>query len=172
MSLRKVSLLLAGGLFFGSPAYPISRVGTCGVGDTVEGFSVDAAPAQFRDISEISNSGVQLSDLTPEIGIASAGYFQRILVYPMHEEYPELVGLDRTDFINYLKSANAAWTEESVTDPCIEIMTITNGNLRSTVASWGQGKGIAIQSQTQYDSEAALQQFLSAIQLDQGACGW
>lgn len=170
-----VLLLAAPGVF------AASRVGTCGVSDPLEGFVVHQVPMGFREISAISESGVQLmgmgtGTMNSAGGMLPAGFggvIEKIRIYPMRFEYPELFGLPtRQLFRTFLIAKGARWSEESIGDKRMIVMTSVNGDLRTTLAAWGGGRGIVIQSHKTDRIDGVVNEFINSIELGRGIRGW
>ncbi|MGE0528508.1 MAG: hypothetical protein AB7G93_17310 [Bdellovibrionales bacterium] len=159
----------------GSRAHAISRVGTCGLSDTVEGFSIAMAPPAFRDIHSISNSGVKLSGLG-SIGLSGTGSLnpmRQILIYPLRFMYPELIGLfDRKQFKLFLLARGARWQEQGSANPNILVMSTVNGTTRTTLAAWGFGRGIVIISEVDVATDASVRELVRSIELRPGMRSW
>ena len=79
-------------------AAAISRVGTCGIVDLTDLFQVAQAPAPYQAVKAITNSsGVALTTITgetPPLPMPGNHDGTMVLIYPLSEDYPELVGLD------------------------------------------------------------------------------
>lgn len=151
-------------------AFAISRVGTCGVEDTTEGFKISEVPSNYREIYSIANSGVKLSGMPRmTMGFRPPA---RILIYPLRAEFPEILSLDRSGFIGHFKALNNNWSSSTSGNPCIETLTITNGSLRTTLAAWGEGRGLVIQSEFDATTDSAVKEMLLQIELQPGACRW
>jgi hypothetical protein len=166
-----INVIIFTALILSAPVHAISRVGTCGIRDTIEGFAVEEVPSGFRDIHAIGSSGVQLAGVGAFPG-GPFGPIERILIYPFRKEYPELMGLDPEAIRNYFLAASSRWSELPASNPCLWVMTATNGQARTTVVVWGRAKGIVLHSEFNAKTDLYREQLIEAIRLDDGLCVW
>lgn len=166
------------GLLVTSPAFAISRVGTCGVYDSLEGFQVKEMPEGFRDIRNIGQGGVLTRGVRRNISLQIPGNgiddfpFQEIRIFPIRFEYPELIGLGRSDVNLVLSSRGAQWDFQSVPNPQLLILSTVNTGLRTTIVAWGRGIGIVIHSALNPESDQAVQHILTTIEVEPRGMQW
>lgn len=153
-------------------AHAISRVGTCGIHDLFEGFNITEVPAGFRDIASIPESGVILRGVRSTITAPRRSPFQEIRLVPLRYEYPELIGLTRSQYQLVLMARGADWTIQPMVNSRLLVTSTVNGDLRTTIAAWGGGFGLVLHSEVNAASDAAVQQLLGALEVERRGLVW
>lgn len=150
-------------------SHAISRVGNSGIDDPNENFSIESVPEDYRDIREISKNGVQLRGIKL-FSVASALLIppiETIQIYPLRQEYPELVGLSRSLIATTLKSRSPKWQQEDLVaeDDGILVLTAENKNIKTTIVTWGFSRGIVIQSPINDRATKAVNEIIKSLNI-------
>lgn len=160
-------LLLISFFILSHRASAISQVGTCGIRDRIEGFTIESLPLGFQEISSISGSGVQLKGIRKNIesyGMAQLSEF--IQIYPLRYDYPELLALGRPQARLLMLSRGPMWSEKLVAQAGFLVLTTTNDGLRTTIVAWGRGFGLSIRSEVSESTDQYVQDLIARIKTD------
>jgi hypothetical protein len=150
----------------------ISQIGPCGVIDRLQGFAIDELPVGFREIATVSRSGVQLTGLRKSMA-GTTRSTEKIQIYPIQLEYPELLGLSKTPAKLILSSRGAKWTQQSLGSAQLLTMTTVNTGLRTTIVEWGPGIGIVIHNEMSESTDAYVREMVQNIRLlHPGVASW
>jgi hypothetical protein len=168
---RIIGLVLM--LMTASSAKAISRVGSCAIGDPTDGFTAQI-PIQLADIIPDAQDSVIAQGFNLPMGnpIGNPDPLVQVPIQPFHIVYPQLVGLSKIALIDQLETDGGNWTLEDSPDPCILVMTSTSQNTRTTLATWGDGKGMVLTSPLESNVDVYVQNIVSSTVLVSGACAW
>ncbi len=168
-----LGILTLGVLLQGLHAHAIGKVGTASIGDANEGFVADV-PRGFANLNSVTNSGVRMSGAPIFKGLP--GFvnpaFERIDAFPLRIDFPEFANLSRDEARRWFENSTANWTSKEASDPCVEVFTATNEQVRTTILTWGEGRGYVIISDVGTNTDCAVDSLVATTRLDSGACRW
>lgn len=160
----KAALVLAV-LFWLSPAFPVSRVGTGKVTNDENGFAL-TIPPNFPASFVSPQNDVKLEGLT---GFRSPFNRPFMYVFLLSNKQPEWQGRsDRGEF--QTEFTVRGWTQVPHAEPCVEYWRKDNPTARTIVLSWGNGFGVIMTAPA--ESAQDLTQMAETLALAPGFCSW
>ena len=151
-----------------APSGAVSRVGGGKVRSQSSGFELQTSQ-QFAQIKNIGAEAVRIEG--PPVYIAGRGVAAQFVdITEFRSDFHDLADLNREELRQRL--SNSLWQELSSPHECVLTMKNANPQIAAVIATWGDGKGFVLKGQRLPDVERAVQDMLSTLQIDPGACAW
>ena len=145
----------------------IGRTGNGRMAGLEDGFTA-SMPSQLPDIQTGADGSLRC--INPAI-LDSTGSSPKVIVHRFATANPSRAKMDR-DTLRLELLANDWHVRVFAKDPCVDLYVRDQGSVLALIGVWGVGKGFEVIGSRDQFTANAIDEIVSGLELDIGACAW
>jgi hypothetical protein len=164
---RLKSLIAAIAIMIPISGQTIGRTGNGRMASIEDGF-VTNMPSQLPDVQAASDGSLKC--MNPAI-LDSSGSSPSVIVHRFAVANQSRANMDR-DSLKLELLANDWHPVSFPQDPCVDLYVKDQGSVLALIGVWGGGKGFEVIGARDGFTRTAINEIVSGLVLDRGACAW